>query len=84
MFSHDEESDIAQIEVELLQKKTVTSDPTRLTWGELRIRKDVEIVDIKIVLLGPVLPNIGKNCLRFPDVEATALLHQYEEGKWQL
>ena len=83
MFSHDK-SDIAQIEVELLQKKTVTSDPTRLARGELRNRKDVEIVDTKFVLLGPVLPNIGKNCLRFPDVEATALLHQYEEGKWQL
>ena len=33
VFSYDEESDIAQIEVEFLQKKTVTSDPTRLTWG---------------------------------------------------
>ena len=84
MFSHDEESDIAQIEVEFLQKKTVTSDPTRWTWGEPRNRKDVEIVNTKFVLLGPVLPNIGKNYLCFPDVVAAALHHQYKEGKWQL
>ena len=58
----------------------VTSDPAQLTWGPIKNRKDIDIVNVKYILLGPLEPESGKTFFRLPDVEATALFETFKKG----
>ena len=76
VFSDDDDTDVTAVEVDFLQKKTLTSDPKLLTWCE-KIRKEVLVVETKYIIWGPVFADIiSKGLLRFPDVEATARLQK--------
>ena len=78
VFSSDEETDVTQVEVDFLQKKTISSDPSAWTWAEKTL-KEVLIIDAKFIVFGLLLPDVRKNIFRFPDVEAMASLREFEE-----
>ena len=78
VFSSDEETDVTQVEVDFLQKKKISSDPSAWTWDEKTL-KEVLIIDTKFIVFGPLLPVIRKNIFHFPDVEAMASLREFEE-----
>ena len=44
-FSDDEETNVMKIEVDFLQKKTLSSDPSLWTWTE-KTKKDIDIVSV--------------------------------------
>ena len=81
-FSVDEETNVTKIEVDFLQKKMLSGDPTLWTWPE-KTKKDIDIVSVNYVLLGPLQPNVRKGLFHFPDVEATGLLRN-TGLHWQL
>ena len=81
-FSDDEETNLTKIEVDFLQKKTLSNDPSLWKCTE-KTKKDIDIVSVNYVLLGPLQPNVGKGLFHFPDVEATGLL-QNLGIHWQL
>ena len=80
MFSDDDDTDVTAVEVDFLQKKTLTSDPKLLTWCE-KIRKEVLVVETKYIVWGPVFADISKGLLRFPDVEGTARLQKFKKDQ---
>ena len=50
------------------------------TWWEPP-NPEVDTVDSKYILLGPVSPSINRSVFKFPDSEAYARLLQLEEDK---
>ena len=52
--------------VDFIQEKTLSSDPSLWTWPE-KTKKDIDIVSVNYVLLGPLQPNqtSGKVCFIF-------------------
>ena len=80
VFSSDEETEVTQVEVDFLQKKTISSDPSAWTWAEKTV-KEVLIIDTKFIVFGPLLPDIRKNMFHFPDVEAMASLREFDETR---
>ncbi|XP_018020256.1 uncharacterized protein LOC108676651 [Hyalella azteca] len=80
VFSNDENSNVTDIEVDFLQKKTITSDPSSWTWDNKR-QKEIQIISIEYVLFGPVCPNFKNKFFQFPDVEATAILQKIKEKR---
>ena len=77
VFSTDEDTDVTEVEVDFLQKKTISSDPSAWTWVEKKV-KEVLVIDVKFIVFGPVVPEIKKNVFTFPDVQATASLQKLE------
>lgn len=82
VFSSDEETDVTQVEVDFLQRKAISSDPSAWTWAE-KVVKEVLIIDTQFIVFGPVLPEVKKNIFRFPDVQAMASLRKFEERHGQ-
>lgn len=78
VFSSDEETEVTQVEVDFLQKKAISSDPSAWTWAEKTV-KEVLIIDTKFIVFGPLVPDVKKNIFRFPDVEAMASLREFEQ-----
>ena len=77
-----EEKNLMKTEVDFLQKKMLSSDPSLWTWTE-KTKKDIDIVSVNYVLLRPLQPNVMKGLFHFPDVEATGLLRNLGLH-WQL
>ncbi|XP_050705474.1 uncharacterized protein LOC126990869 [Eriocheir sinensis] len=78
VFSSDEETEVTQVEVDFLQKKAISSDPSAWTWAEKTV-KEVLIIDTKFIVFGPLVPDVKKNIFRFPDVQAMASLREFEQ-----
>ena len=77
VFSRDEDTDVTEVEVDFLQKKTISSDPSAWTWTEKKV-KEVLVVETKFIIYGPVTPDIRKNIFTFPVVQGTASLQKLE------
>lgn len=76
-FSTDEDTDVTQVEIDFLKKKTISSNPSDWTWTDQKV-KEIIVVDTKFLIYGPVIPDIRKNIFIFPDVQATASFHKFE------
>ena len=67
VFATDKDTDVTEVEVDFLQKKTLSSDPSAWTWKDKKV-KEVLIVNTKFIVYGPVVPDSKKDVLIFPDV----------------
>ena len=74
-FEDDEDAEVNQIEIEFLKRKCLSRDPKFWTW-HAPLKKDVKIVDVKYVLVGPCIPDVRSGKFYFPNREASDKLVQ--------
>lgn len=67
-------------EVRFLKQKVIGSDPNKWTWYE-PAKPEMEVLNVKHVLYGPLIPSIKHNIFTFPDSEASTLLLRVGEDK---
>lgn len=73
----DKTNKTTEIEVQFLKQKAIGSNPKHWTWHE-PLKPDIEVLEVKYVLYGPLLPSIKNQIFTFPDSDAHARLLQYE------
>ena len=79
VFSNDEEGAVNQVEVDFLCKSN-SSRPSEVEWTEKK-QKEILIVSTKFIIMGPVVPVITGNTLKFPDTDAKSALQKLVGGK---
>ena len=83
VFSNDASDPNDKVEVEYLRQHTLSSNPADRAWIEKTVQKEIEIVDTKLVLYGPVCASSSTkgSSLKFPDVLADKALRKMEDYK---
>lgn len=79
VFSQDSDATNDKVEIDFLRKRTMGANPADWDWEEKQGKlKEIEIIDTKHILYGPILPTFKGRTMKFPDFQAMAALQELE------
>ena len=79
VFSQDSDAKNDKVEIDFLRKRTIGANPADWDWVDKQGKlKEIEIIDTKHIIYGPLLPDFKGRTMKFPDLKAMAALRELE------
>ena len=78
-FSQDSDANNDKVEIDFLRKRTISANPADWDWEDKQGKlKEIEIIETKHIIYGPMLPTFKGRTMKFPDLKAMAALRELE------